>query len=327
MLKLSIYIILIVIILLSPFVISWYFLSSPVKATFEDAYEPSANDDNLLTHVKKLSDHLPERSDDIDKLNKSAEYILDEFLKYSKDAHFQNYEVWGITYKNVIAKFGNKACKGIYVIGAHYDSFDGLPGADDNASGVAGIIELARLFSNNPPKCKTQLVAYSLEEPPYFRTKNMGSYHHAKLLKDNNESVALMLSLEMIGYFSDKDESQHYPVSIMKMAYPSKGNFISLVSNFNNFSLTREIKKYMINATPLPVYSINAPPIIPGIDFSDHLNYWYFGFPAIMVTDTSFYRNDRYHTKHDTWQTLNYKKMAMVIDGVYQAVIYHMDAN
>lgn len=311
-------------IILVPVLLMWYFISAPILTSFNGHYESKADHNQLLVHVKKLSEELPERSDDIDKLNVSAEYIFNEFSKHSENVSFQEYDVSGITYKNVIAYYGYDKCNGIYVIGAHYDALEGLPGANDNASGVAGVIELARLFADNPPKCKTELVAYSLEEPPYFRSNDMGSYHHAKSLKEKNDSVALMLSIEMIGYFSDEDQSQQFPLGFLKYMYPSKGNFISLVSKFDTFSLTRKIKKRMLEVTPLPVFSINAPPAIPGIDFSDHLNYWHFGYPAIMVTDTSFYRNNRYHTEHDTWQTLDYKRMAMVVDGIYHAVLNNM---
>lgn len=230
----------------------------------------------------------------------------------------------GIEYYNVIANFGPKYSGSLYVVGAHYDSYDGLPGADDNASGVAGIIELGRLFSINPPPNAIQLVAFSLEEPPYFRTDDMGSYFHAKNLHDNSINVRLMISLEMIGYYSEESNSQSYPVSIMGYAYPNVGNFIAIVGGLGQLSQTRFLKENMRKATPLPVYSINAPSFIPGIDFSDHLNYWYFDYPAIMITDTSFYRNHNYHTKNDTWEKLDYNKIAMVIQGLYQSLIAHM---
>jgi len=306
-------------------ILSWFLISAPVLTSFDNNYQPYADKDQLLAHVKKLSDELPDRSIDTEKLNLSAEYIHSEFSKHLKNVFFQEYNVDGLIYKNVIAEIGETSCNGIYVIGAHYDAFNGLPGADDNASGIAGVLELARILSNKPPRCKTQLIAYTLEEPPYFRSEGMGSYIHAKSLIDKNESVALMLSIEMIGYFSDEENSQEYPLESLSKIYPSAGNFIGLVSNLSNVLITRKIKKYMTAATPLPVQSINAPADIPGIDLSDHRNYWHFGFPAIMITDTSFYRNERYHTEDDTWDTLDYGKMAMVVDGVYEAITHHMD--
>ncbi len=305
----------------------WYFITAPSFVTPPTIYTPQANPEKLALYVKTLTEDLSPRSDDIDKLNISADYLFTEFSRHTSHVEFQEYSVWGINYKNVIAYIGENDCGKTYIIGAHYDSFAGLPGADDNASGVAGLLELARLFSAIKPPCKIQIVAYSLEEPPYFRSTDMGSYHHAKKLKEENLSVAMMLSLEMIGYYSDKKDSQQFPLSLLKYIYPSEGNFIALVSNFSNFSLTKKLKKGMIKASPLPVYSINAPAIIPGIDYSDHRNYWHFGFPAAMITDTSFYRNKNYHTEADTWDTLDYAKMAMVVDGVYSIVINTMINN
>lgn len=307
--------------------IGWVFISAPGFARFTGNYKNNAIPENLLKHVKTLSSELPERSDDVDKLDVSAKYILNKFTEYSNDVYLQEYDVWGIPYNNVISNYGNSNCNGLYIIGAHYDAYNGLPGADDNASGVAGLIELARLFSISPTACAVQLVAYALEEPPYFRSEDMGSFYHAKSLSENKVKVELMVALEMIGYFSDEENSQQYPLPILKMFYPEKGNFIGLVSNLSHYFLIRDIKSSMIEASPLPVYSINAPPIIPGIDLSDHRNYWLFNYPAIMITDTAFYRNNRYHTEQDTWDTLDYNKMAMVVDAVYSAVLNHMKSN
>ena len=190
-------------------------------------------------------------------------------------------------------------------------------------SGVAALIEIAKLLSKNQPKLnkRVQLAFYSLEEPPYFRTDAMGSYVHAKSLKDSNQDVSLMISLDMIGYFSDEINSQKFPFPIMDKIYSDKGNYIALVGNLSNMLPIRKVKTSFISASDLPVYSINAPTIVPGIDFSDHLNFWHFGFPAVMVTDTSFNRNIHYHTILDTAEKLDYQKMAEVTKGVYQAVI------
>lgn len=299
----------------------WFLVTQPVTEDNTTEWKGQVDKNLLKKHVKTLSSILPHRSVDVDELNHSAKYIYKELKKYSIDVKYQKYSVMGVNYYNVIATFGPKYIDSLYVVGAHYDSFDGLPGADDNASGVAGIIELARLFSLKAPPVSIQLVAFSLEEPPYFRTDDMGSYVHAKSLHDDSVNVALMISLEMIGYFSEVDHSQKYPVSIMEYVYPTTGNFISVVGGLSHISETRFMKKNMRKASPLSVYSINAPSFIPGIDFSDHLNYWYFDYPAVMVTDTSFYRNKNYHTKYDTWDKLDYIKMAMVVQGVYQSLL------
>lgn len=160
-------------------------------------------------------------------------------------------------------------------------------------------------------------MAYTLEEPPYFRTEQMGSFRHARELKEAGKHVEFMLALEMIGYFSDKPGSQTFPVSGMSYLYTDRGDFIGLVANLTNFGLTRRIKSAMAGATTLPVRSINGPANLPGIDFSDHLNYWREGFPAFMVTDTALMRNPNYHLPGDTFDKLDYTRMAIVVQGVY----------
>jgi Zn-dependent M28 family amino/carboxypeptidase len=278
---------------------------------------PAVDAAALRAHVEKLSVALYPRSvGHRAKLFLAAEYIKQQLKQTGAEVSFQDYDVDGGTYRNIIARFGPKE-GGLLVIGAHYDSFEDTPGADDNASGIAGLIELARLLAKNPQHRPIELVAYTLEEPPYFRTEDMGSAHHAHLLKEQGREVDLMLSLEMIGYFSDKPGSQDYPVKALGMVYPDRGNFISLVGNFSGFGKMRSVKSLMLGADDLPVLSINAPPLIPGIDFSDHLNYWAEGFPAIMVTDTAFNRNKEYHKLGDTPDRLDYARMAKVVQSVY----------
>jgi Zn-dependent M28 family amino/carboxypeptidase len=179
------------------------------------------------------------------------------------------------------------------------------------------LIELAYLLGRNPPARTVELVAYTLEEPPHFRTSHMGSVRHARALAAARREVRLMVSLEMIGYFSDAAGSQSFPLPGMSLLYPSRGDFIALVGRFGDFGVTRRAKSLMAGATDLAVFSINAPGFIPGIDFSDHLSYWNEGFPALMVTDTAFYRNANYHRASDTDETLDYRRMAQVVQAVH----------
>lgn len=253
-------------------------------------------------------------------LNKTAEYIYREFAKYADTVCYQEYVVNGRVYKNVICSFGTGHKKRI-VVGAHYDVCENQEGADDNASGVAGLLELARMLKSKNLGHRIDLVAYSLEEPPFFRTEFMGSYIHAKSLADAKAEVYGMISLEMIGYFKDEKRTQHYPIGFLKLFYGSRGNYITLVQkNFPGKFVRRFFKGFKQTHT-VRTKRFRGPKILPGVDFSDHLNYWKFGFGAMMITDTSFYRNANYHEKGDTMETLDLKRMAGVIDGVYETIL------
>jgi Zn-dependent M28 family amino/carboxypeptidase len=160
------------------------------------------------------------------------------------------------------------------------------------------------------------LVAFSLEEPPFFNTPDMGSAVFAKSLADQKVGVKIMIAFEMIGYFSDEPGSQAYPLPLLRLFYPGKGNYIAVVDKLAS-NQARKIKIIMRSHARIPVHSINAPRFLPGIDLSDHKNFWEYGYPAVMITDTAFYRNRAYHTANDTPDRLNYEKMAQVIHGIY----------
>jgi Zn-dependent M28 family amino/carboxypeptidase len=293
---------------------------------------PPADPKRLEAHTRHLSiDLFPRSFDQRQKLDLAAEYIEAELRGIGADVARQEVLVDGEKYRNVIARFGPETGP-LLVIGAHYDSHGDetasevtsqshTPGADDNASGIAGLLELARLLGENPPTRPVELVAYTLEEPPHFRTRHMGSAWHAHSLRTGKRKVELMVSLEMIGYFSDRPGSQRYPVPAMSRLYPDRGNFIAIVGKLSGSKSTRHAKAILSGATDLPVHSINAPPLlVQGIDFSDHLSYWREGFPAIMITDTAFLRNPNYHQSGDTYDKLDYERMAKVVQGVYALV-------
>jgi Zn-dependent M28 family amino/carboxypeptidase len=284
--------------------------------------DDSVSPERLKNHVRALSEKFHPRSHSYTaNLDRAAEYIKQEFITAGGRVSEQAFQIKGKTYRNIVASFGPENKEKI-IVGAHYDSAFQTPGADDNASGVAGLIELAFLLGRraNSAAAQTELVAYTLEEPPYFATEQMGSFLHAKSSKEQNSSIRLMISLEMIGYFSDAPGSQQFPVSIMNLFYPSKGNFIAVVGNFTNGLTVRNFKKSMTRGTDLPVYSTNAPTFISGVDFSDHRNYWKFVYKALMVTDTAFYRNSSYHTESDTAEKLDYVRMAEVVKATFYAV-------
>jgi hypothetical protein len=297
-----------------------YYITQPVWGVRSTQSATRVDPRRLESHVRTLSERMaPRDASNLKNLDFVARYIQEEFEKSGARIKEQPYQVGSSTYRNVIATFGPET-KEMIVIGAHYDAAGPYPGADDNASGVAGVIELAQLLGKTSLPVKVELVAYSLEEPPFFRSEYMGSAVHARALKKEGAVVRVMIVVEMIGYFSDAPGSQRFPVSGLRLLYPSQGNFICIVGRIGEGMLIRRIKRSMLEASSLPVYSINAPRSVPGIDLSDHLNYWEEGFPAVMVTDTAFYRNPNYHSAADTAEKLDYEKMARVVEGVYAAV-------
>lgn len=278
----------------------------------------------LRAHVDTLTAIRPFRNhQNVASLDLAADHIRRTFARHSERVEDQPFRVDGETYRNVIASFGPESGERL-IVGAHYDVCGDQSGADDNASGVAGLLELARLLDTLKPELRyrVDLVAYSLEEPPYFRTEFMGSYVHAKSLSEAGVPLRGMLSLEMIGYFSDEEDSQGFPSSVLKLFYPSVGNFIMVIGNMSNFGLVGDVRELMMENTKLPVHRINAPALLAGIDFSDHLNYWKFGYDAAMINDTAFLRNRHYHKPTDTPEKLDYDRMAEVVNGVYWAAAH-----
>ena len=195
-----------------------------------------------------------------------------------------------------------------------------MPAADDNASGVAALIELAYLLGRHPPARPVELVAYSLEEPPTYQTDSMGSAVHARSIAADTENVLGVIVLEMVGTFSDQRGSQSYPMPMLHLLYPNRGNFIGVVGRWGHGHWIKTVKKAMKDRTPLPVRSIRAPALVPGIEMSDHQNYWPLGLPAVMVTDTAFLRNPNYHTLQDTPDRLDYSAMAQVVVSLFEAL-------
>ncbi|HJX29786.1 MAG TPA: M28 family peptidase [Thermoanaerobaculia bacterium] len=290
------------------------------------AAEPRTQPARLESHVRTLVGSFGPRDEEHpENLERVAAWIRGELERAGGTVADQPFQVGGATYRNVSALFGPDTRDRI-VVGAHYDTAGPLPGADDNASGVAGLLELARLLGTSTLKKRVELVAYPLEEPPYFASGEMGSAFHARALKAQGVRVRAMICLEMIGYFSDAPGSQEFPVAALRAVYPSTGNFILVTGKPGQGGLVRRVTKRMRRgAAPLDVRSIVAPASLPGVDFSDHRNYWAQGWDAVMVTDTAFYRNPSYHTARDTPEKLDYGRMARVVDGVHAAVLAEAD--
>ncbi|MCP4503912.1 MAG: M28 family peptidase [Deltaproteobacteria bacterium] len=221
---------------------------------------------------------------------------------------------------NLIVRLGKKEGPRV-VVGAHYDSAYDTPGADDNASGVAVLLALSSLLAREKLPFTLELVAWANEEPPYFRTNAMGSYVHAQSLKKEGINVVNMISIESVGYYSDKPDSQTYPSSLLGLRYPTVGNFLAVVGKAGDEDAVEDLALSLSVDERLPVYSGTAARSIPGIDFSDHLNFWNAGFVGVMVTDTALMRNKNYHERTDTPDTLDYFRMMFVVKGLYRAIV------
>jgi hypothetical protein len=299
-------------------------LMAPVVGSLPPPGDTNVDPVRLREHVEFLSGGEVARSHDHpERLDAVATYIEAEFRKAGLRPIRQSFEVNGRTYSNVIGRYGSESAARL-VVGAHYDVYGHQPGADDNASGVAGLLGLAHLLQEQKPQpgSAIELVAYTLEEPPFFMSERMGSAVHARSLKESDADIIGMISLEMIGYFSDAHRSQRYPAPLLKLLYPSRGDFVAIVARLGQNAWVRSIKKGMIAGGGVPVWSMSAPAWFPGIDFSDHASYWDEGYPAAMITDTAFLRNPNYHEATDTPATLDYERMAEVIKQVYWAVIH-----
>jgi Zn-dependent M28 family amino/carboxypeptidase len=282
-----------------------------------------ADIDRLRNDVAALAGLEPPRNyRNIASLNAAARYIREQFSPLGCRIEEQAFESGVETYRNILCSFGPESAERV-VVGAHYDVAGDQPGADDNASAVAGLLEIGRLLAQLEPdlKHRVDLAAYTLEEPPFFYSESMGSAVHAKSLADAGVRVKAMISLEMIGYFTDERGSQDFPAFFLRWMYPDQGNFIGVVGKWGQGSLVRHLKKFMKAGGRVPVHSLTAPASFPAIDRSDHLNFWKRGYPAVMITDTADYRNPNYHLPTDTIETLDFARMAEVVKGVYWAVV------
>jgi hypothetical protein len=274
----------------------------------------------LRAHVEALAGgrFAPRDFDHPENLDRAAAWIAEELKRHGAPVREQVFQLDGRNYRNVLADFGPETRERL-VVGAHYDTAGDQPGADDNASGVAAILELARLLVARPPPIRVELAAWTLEEPPNFRSARMGSAVHAAALAKAGAAVRLAIAVETIGAFSDAKGSQRYPAGL-GLLYPDAGNFIAVVGKWGQGDAVDEVARALRTGSPLPVETLSAPASVTGVDFSDHVSFWGQGFQAVMVTDTAFFRNERYHTPADRPETLDYARMAEVVKGMHCAV-------
>jgi hypothetical protein len=275
----------------------------------------------LRAHVEMLAGTIGERNLwHREALARAADYITAQLVGsgYSPEAH--PFDVSGTRVINLdAALMGTSRREDIVVVGAHYDSVSGCPGANDNATGVAAMLELAHRLARTPASRTIRFAAFVNEEPPFFQTANMGSVVYANAAKARGDRIVGMLSLETMGYYSDEKGSQQYPAAVA-MLYPDVGNFIALVANVGSARLLMDARRAFKSRTPFPVQSAAVPAAIPGVGWSDHWAFWQAGYAAMMVTDTAPFRYPWYHTANDTPDKIDYEKLAQVVDGL-EAVI------
>ncbi|MBD2716951.1 M28 family peptidase [Microvirga sp. STR05] len=282
----------------------------------------AADTTRLRRHLLALTTTpAPRNYQHLASLNQAADYIKAELQAAGARPAEQPYEVQGSIYRNILGSFGPETGPRL-IIGAHYDVCGEQPGADDNGTGVAALLELARLLGQQKQLAfRIDLVAYTLEEPPFFRTRQMGSFVHAKSLHDAGVPVRGMVALEMLGYYDDQKGSQDYPLGPLKWIYGSRGNYVTVAQKFGNGRFGRQFARRYKGAAALPVKRFKAPAWLPGIDFSDHLNYWQFDYSAVLLTDTAFYRNKHYHEPTDTLARLDMRRLGLAVDAVLAVVL------
>ena len=253
-------------------------------------------------------------------LHAAADYIRTELTALGYPVRALGYEASGVWSENLEVEISGQQPDGAVVLaGAHYDTVRGSPGADDNASGIAGLIEIARLLRGTAPLHTIRLVAFVNEEPPFFFFGQMGSKVYAQAARRRGDAIRVMLSLEMLGYYSDQPGSQDYP-PILRWFYPDRGDFIGFVANLKSRRALRDLVQAFGAGSDFPHERLAAPSFIPGLAWSDHLSFWREGYPAVMVTDTAFYRYPHYHASTDTPDRLDYPRMSRVVEGLAGAL-------
>ena len=280
-----------------------------------------ANKDNLYRHVEFLTTLRPFRNyQNLGSLEKCCDYFKAEFQKYGLEPVEQKFMAQGTEYENVIASYNAENPRRL-IVGAHYDVCGDQPGADDNASAVAGMLETARMVAETKPEVdyRIDFVAYCLEEPPFFATEQMGSYVHAESVAEFKEDIIGLINFEMIGYFHDGE--QPYPVPTLKAIYPEQANFIVVVGKQQYHDFNQKVFELMKVDAGIDVQMIDHPLVEELAGMSDQRSYWEFDIPALMINDTSFIRNENYHQASDDIDTLSFDHMREVVSCVYQAVI------
>lgn len=309
----------------------WYMVKVP-GATYAGALEPLTGEEqviaaNLRRHIAAIASrehnvfHAAELEASAQYIEKTLaglghalaaqRYTVPDNQRLSRPAEVRNIEV---------ELRGDARASEIVIVGAHYDSVFGAPGANDNGSGVAAVLELARLLKEAKSARTLRCVLFVNEEPPFDQTAAMGSRVYARRARERGENIVAMFSLETIGYYSDAPDSQRYPFPF-SLFYPSTGNFIAFVSNLSSRALLHESLASFRRHASFPSEGVAAPAFVPGVDWSDHWSFWQEGWPALMVTDTAPYRYPHYHSAGDTPDKVDYERLARVVSGLHRMLL------
>ena len=290
-------------------------------ASYRGALKPLADAEReLAARLQRHVTAIASRQHNLDhpaELERSAQEIERVLKELGYAAASQRFDSHGIAVRNIEVEIaGGVRRDEIVVLGAHYDSAWGAPGANDNGSGVAALLELARTLRGANPARTLRFVWFVNEEPPYFKGDDMGSRRYAKRARERNERIVAMASLETIGYYSDKPGSQRYPFPL-GLFYPSEGNFIAFVSDIGSRATMHAALSAFRRHAEFPSEGVAAPAMIPGVDWSDHWSFNQQGYRAFMVTDTALYRYPWYHQMEDTPDKLDYERLARVVRGLH----------
>ena len=276
--------------------------------------------EELRADVQMVAGEIGERNlSRYPQLLAAADFIEQSFARAGLSVRRDSYELLGRSCNNIEAEIRGSSSK-IVVIGAHYDSVLGCPGANDNGSGIAATLALARRFAGKPVEETLRFVAFVNEEPPYFLSSQMGSYVYAEGCKQRGDQIVGMISLETIGYFSGAPNSQSYPAPGFDAFYPKTGNFIGFVANVGSRKFLRRTMSTFRAQKKIPSEGAALPGFIPGVSWSDHWSFWQHGYPAIMVTDTAPFRYPHYHLSTDTPDKLDYDRFALVVSGMEKVI-------
>lgn len=276
--------------------------------------------DELRADVEMLAGQIGERSlIRYSQLQAAAEFIESSLVRAGLQPQRESYMLNNRACHNIVAEITGSSPE-IVLIGAHYDSVFGAPGANDNGSGVAATLALMRRFAGTSTPKTLRFAAFVNEEPPYFQTPQMGSFVYAGRCKQRGDKIVAMISLETIGYFSDAPHSQSYPAPGLGVFYPTTGNFIGFVGNLGSRSLLRRSLSIFRAQKKLPSEGASLPAFIPGVSWSDQWSFWQYGYPAIMITDTALFRYRPYHQPTDTPDKLDYDRFALVVSGMEKVI-------